>query len=211
MSGMVFNQLPKLVRHEFDRVLRSKPYIIPKSMLSRVLSLKVYEDLILFSRTVQLAVQSEAAYGDTTSMRTSSHVNEGSRGGARREGGSQAVLDQNWNYHKKVSSQLEIPMRADIGGNCDAVSYSLLTARYSLPTAHCSLLTTHYSLLTTHYSLTNHYSLDTNHYSLLTAHYSLLPAPCSLLTTHYSLTNHYSLDTTYYSLLPTHYSLLSAH
>ena len=34
ISGLVFNQLPKLVRDEFDRVLRSKPYMIPESMLS---------------------------------------------------------------------------------------------------------------------------------------------------------------------------------
>ena len=70
ISGLVFNQLPKIVRDEFDRVLRSKPYMIPESMLC----LRVYDDLVFFARTVQLAVQSAAAYDDTTSMRTSSHA-----------------------------------------------------------------------------------------------------------------------------------------
>ena len=48
VPGMVFNQLPKLVRDEFDRVLRSKPYMIPESMLS----LRVHDDFCSFSRAL---------------------------------------------------------------------------------------------------------------------------------------------------------------
>ena len=68
----------------------------------------MYEDLILFSRTVQLAVQSAAAYGDTTSMRTSSHVKAQEKAPDEKEVVKQSSLS--WNYHKKVSSAGNSPV-----------------------------------------------------------------------------------------------------
>ena len=94
ISRLVFNELPKLVRDEFDRVLRSRPYMIPESMLS----LKVYDDLLLFARTVQLAVQSAVAYGDTPTMRASSHAK------VQEEVFEEKSAALSWNYHKKLST-----------------------------------------------------------------------------------------------------------
>ena len=75
--------------------------MIPESMLS----LNVYDDLLLFARTVQLAVQSAVAYDDTPTMRAST-----SHASAQEEVFEEKSAALSWNYHKKLSTMGNSPV-----------------------------------------------------------------------------------------------------